>query len=132
MKGQRHCVRKKNTPGGQRCAKYAPGPKPTMMGGDLGDLGDFGMTTEYIPGKGLRCRRDDGKFMSCPVSLLSGEIGEIGEIGDLGDLGRTKKRRKTTRRKSPARKSGGRVARRIRTPGGVRCQNTKGKFIKCP
>jgi len=126
-KGKRHCIRTKMTRKGRRCAAYAPkrGSATALSTAGLsGDLGDLGRVARVItiPGKGIRCQNERGKFTRCLA----------GDLGDLGDLGRVRPR-------SAARRTARRTTRRVSSRGlgeyipgkGYRCRAATGQFTKC-
>jgi len=118
-KGIRHCIQKKTKHGVKKCVAYAPGPKLGDFD-DYGDLGDMGRVAQVItiPGKGVRCKDERGKFTRCLA----------GDFGDLGDLGRGRVRR-------TARRTGRRTSRRMLgeyiSGKGYRCRTARGQFTKC-
>lgn len=118
-KGIRHCITTKRTRAGTKCAAYAPGPRLGDYG-DIGDYGDLGRVARVItiPGKGIRCQDERGKFTTCLA-------------GDLGDMGKV---RRTARR--AGRRAGRRVTQRSLLgeyiPGkGYRCRTATGQFTQC-
>ena len=139
-KGKRHCIRTKMTRKGRRCAAYAPKRgRATKRGSEFTDArsglsatalstaglsGDLGRVARVItiPGKGIRCQNERGKFTRCLA----------GDLGDLGDLGRVRPR-------SAARRTARRTTRRVSSRGlgeyipgkGYRCRAATGQFTKC-
>ena len=118
-KGIRHCVQKKTIRGVKRCVAYSPSRK---LSGDLGDYGDLGRVARVItiPGRGVRCQDERGKFTSCLA----------GDLGDLGDLGRVRARIRRTARRTGRRVSSRKLGEYIPNKG-YRCRTAKGQFKKC-
>lgn len=121
-KGIRHCVQKKTIRGVKRCVAYASGRK---LSGDLGDYGDLGRVAQVItiPGKGVRCKDERGKFTRCLA-------GDLGDLSDLGDLGRVRRRIRRTARRTGRRVSSRKLGEYI-SGKGYRCRTAKGQFKKC-
>ena len=70
-------------------------------------------STQYIEGKGIRCRGKKGHFIKCP-RRFAGDTGELGDMGEFADSDM------------------GRVARKKYIKGkGLRCWDERGKFTSC-
>lgn len=121
-KGIRHCIKSKLTKAGLRCKVYSSGPARLGDYGDLGDLGDLGRVARVItiPGRGIRCQDERGKFTSCLA----------GDLDDLGDLGRVRGGVRRAARRTSRRVSQRKLGEYI--PGkGYRCRKSTGQFTKC-